>query len=255
MQIAEEINAGATLPHDGRGRRLAKDRATPGVARRDRRGCACGCGNRCALCGRFLPLSVPEADDLDGRTRRHPLSLARHAGRRAGVSACRAHENDGDHRNAETEGAGFSRRPGDCRTPRLPDPGAPPGLRVRVRRNLRHDSRARHFQCVAGGRPAGRTRSYDPVRCLASGLGRRLEADRRRRRPRRGRWRRALSAEPGFDPARQHQPSHLLRRTGGGDGVRGGADRVRVRPGDLRLHHPDDDQRRRRSWLGEWTKA
>ena len=49
------------------------------------------------------------------------------------------------------------------------------------------------------------------------------------------RWRRALSLEPRPDPARQYQPSDLLRRIGGGDGVRGGADRVRVRPGDFRL--------------------
>ena len=45
------------------------------------------------------------------------------------------------------------------------------------------------------------------VRRVAAGLGRRLEADRRHPRPRRRGWRRALSPEPGPDPARQHQPS------------------------------------------------
>ena len=69
------------------------------------------------------------------------------------------------------------------------------------------------------------------------------------------RWRRALSAEPGLDPARQHQPSHLLRRTGGGDGVRGSADRVCVWPGDFRFHHSDDvNAGDGRGWR-EWTKA
>ena len=98
-----------------------------------------------------------------------------------------------------------------------------------------HNSRARYFERVAGSALPIGLGLMTAVRRVAAGLGRRLEADRRHRRPRRRRWRRALSAEPGLDPARQHQPSHLLRRVGGGNGVRGGADRIRIWPGDFRL--------------------
>ena len=114
------------------------------------------------------------------------------------------------------------------------------GLRVRVRRGLRHDPGARNLEFLARRRASGRYRA-DAADCRAApGC-----------RPAICGWSPAPSASsprlarlfmllgPVLMPLGKLNLLIFFVGLVGGDGVRRRADRLRVRPRDLRLHHAD----------------